>query len=265
MTFGITFDWLVLAFIILIFYWTQTSITRARKGKKVYIRRIPGISAIEEAVGRAAEMGKPIVYSPGISSEREVPTYASLAILSYVARLVAKLGLRLIVTIVKPTVYPMAESTVKEAYRQQGKIDDFVEEDIRFLSDNTAIYAMMTANIIEQEQAACAFFLGQFDYTSLLMTEPGSRSGAIQIAGDVGLWQIPFLIASCDYTIIGEEVYAASAYCSDSPAIKGSVRAQDRIKLLLVMLMVIGVVLNSLPWWSWLADSWFVQMFMRYQ
>ncbi len=208
MTIGVTFDWLIIAVLILIFYWTQTSITRARLGRKIFIRRIPGITAIEEAIGRATEMGKPIVYSPGTSGERDVPTYASLGILSYVARLAARLGVRIIVTVVRPTVYPMAESTVREAFRQEGKLDNFVEEDIMFLSENTIIYAMTTANIIERENAACAFFMGTFDFTSLLMTEPGSRLGAIQIAGDVGLWQIPFLISSCDYTIIGEEVYA---------------------------------------------------------
>ncbi len=262
MTIGVTFDWLIIAVLILIFYWTQTSITRARLGRKIFIRRIPGIAAIEEAIGRATEMGKPIVYSPGTSGERDVPTYASLGILSYVARLAAKLGVRIIVTVVRPTVYPMAESTVREAFRQEGKLDSFVEEDIMFLSENTIIYAMTTANIIERENAACAFFIGTFDFTSLLMTEPGSRLGAIQIAGDVGLWQIPFLISSCDYTIIGEEVYAASAYVSDAPEIKGSIRAQDRMKLLLVLLILVGIILTTIPG---LSECWFVQMFMRYQ
>lgn len=38
---------------------------RARVGKLPYIRRVAGLDAIEEAVGRATELGRPVFYVPG--------------------------------------------------------------------------------------------------------------------------------------------------------------------------------------------------------
>ena len=38
----------------------------------------------------------------------------------------------------------------------------------------------------------------------------GNAAGAIQIAGTDAVTQLPFFITTCDYTLIGEELYAAS-------------------------------------------------------
>jgi hypothetical protein len=62
----------------------------ARKGRKLFIRKIPGIAAIEEAVGRATEMGKPVLFIPGISDVEDIETIAGLSILGRVARITAQ-------------------------------------------------------------------------------------------------------------------------------------------------------------------------------
>ncbi len=74
----------------------------------------------------------------------------------------------------------------------------------------------------------------------------GSRSGAIQIAGTTETNQIPFFIAACDYVIIGDEFYAASAYLSREPTLLGSIVGQDYCKLLLLGIILIGVTCISL-------------------
>ena len=52
--------------------------------------------------------------------------------------------------------------------------------------------------------------------------------------------QIPFFVTACDYVLIGEEFYAASAYLSGSPEMIGSIKGQDYVKLL--CMLFIGVV-----------------------
>ncbi|MCX8014628.1 MAG: fibronectin type III domain-containing protein, partial [candidate division WOR-3 bacterium] len=47
-------------------------ISHARRGKKLSIRRIAGLDAVEEAVGRATEMGKGVPYVPGLSSVSDI-------------------------------------------------------------------------------------------------------------------------------------------------------------------------------------------------
>ena len=59
---------------------------------------------------------------------------------------------------------------------------------------------------------------------------------------------LPFFIAACDYTLIGEELYAASAYLSREPKLLGSLKAQDLAKLLIVICIFGGAVLTSLGW-----------------
>jgi len=53
--------------------------------------------------------------------------------------------------------------------------------------------------------------------------------------------QLPFFVASCDYTLIGEEFFAASAYLSGDPLQIGSLKGQDYGKFLSVLVLVIGV------------------------
>jgi hypothetical protein len=257
-------DWLILSFIAAFTAWILGGVARARRGAVPFIRRIPGLSAIEEALGRATEMGRPILFSPSTTDEKQIETYAALKLLAHVARVAARYGTRLIVAVCKPAVYPMAEEVCREAYREVGAAlgGRPLEEDVRFLSPDHAVYSMTVAATIEREQCACAFFFGSFDWTSLLMTEPGHRAGAIQIAGDSQIPQIPFFIASCDYTLIGEELFAASAYVSDDATLKGSLAAQDRCKLLLLAIVLLGIVLMTVPAWQ---DCWFVELFRRFQ
>ena len=66
--------------------------------------------------------------------------------------------------------------------------------------------------------------------------------GAIQVAGTPFTTQIPFFLAACDYTIIGDEYYAASAYLSREPTLLGSLVGQDYGKLMLIGLIVVGAI-----------------------
>ncbi|MCS7065862.1 MAG: hypothetical protein NZL85_06240, partial [Fimbriimonadales bacterium] len=43
------------------------NIFRAKAGAQLYIRRIPGLDAIDEAIGRSTEMGRPVTMIPGLT------------------------------------------------------------------------------------------------------------------------------------------------------------------------------------------------------
>ena len=70
--------------------------------------------------------------------------------------------------------------------------------------------------------------------------------GAIQIAGTAMPSQLPFFVAACDYALIGEEFFAASAYLSGQPEQLGSLKGQDVGKLLVGVVLVLGVALATL-------------------
>jgi len=55
----------------------------------------------------------------------------------------------------------------------------------------------------------------------------------------------PFFVVACDYTLIGEELYAAGAYLSKEPRLLGSLKGSDLMKALLILIIVVGCVLET--------------------
>jgi hypothetical protein len=240
-----------------------TGFWRARRGHVPYVRRIAGIAAIERAVERATEMGRPIIFGMGWTDIQAIETHASLLILAYVARLAARMQTPLIVLVRPGNVFPVAEEVVRQAYMAEGAADRFdPKEQVRFLSEDSAVYAMGLARLVEETPAGCALFFGAFDFTSLLMAEPGARIGVLQIAGDPTLWQMPFFVCTCDHTIMGEEYYAAGAYVSTDPGLRGTLRSQDVIKVVFAGLILLGVLLMLLPGGG---ANWLVELLRHYK
>ncbi len=89
-----------------------------------------------------------------------------------------------------------------------------------------------------REKPGANLLLGMFYAESLVLAETGSSVGAIQIAGTDAVAQLPFFVTACDYTIIGEELYAASAYIGREPTLLGSLKGQDVFKAICIVLIV---------------------------
>ena len=62
-------------------------IRMAERGDSFFLRTIPGLKAVEEAVGRSTEMGKPVLYVPGIMDMDQVETVAGVIVLGHVAKI----------------------------------------------------------------------------------------------------------------------------------------------------------------------------------
>ena len=229
-------------FILLIFYYFG----KAQRGEKMYLRPIAGIEAIDEAIGRATEMGKPILYVPGLSNIADVATIASLTILGRVAKKVAEYQTPLLVPNRDPIVYTVAEECVKQAYLEAGRPDAYDQDSVFFLTQSQFAFVAGVNGIMMRERPATNFYLGMFWAESLILAETGSLSGAIQIAGTDAITQLPFFITTCDYTLIGEELYAASAYLGHEPKQIGAVKGQDACKVLIIIILLLGLVLSTI-------------------
>jgi len=226
-------------------------IESGKRGKKLFIREIAGLAAVDDAVGRATEMGKPVLYVPGIMDMDDIQTIASMVILGRVARKTAEYGSTLLVPTSRSVVMSVAQEVVKEGYLQAGRPDSYNKENIQYLTDDQFGYAAGVDGIMVREKPAAIFLLGTFYAESLILAETGRSVGAIQIAGTAMPSQIPFFVAACDYTLIGEELFAASAYLSREPKLLGSLKGQDAAKLFFMILIVLGVVAATIgDYWS---------------
>ena len=223
---------------------------------KVTLRRIAGLEAIEEAIGRATEMGRPIHFSPGIADitgDTAPQTFAALEVLAFVTGLSAKYDAELIVTIRIPNVLPLAQEVVRQGYMAAGKGDMYKEDTVRFISTEQFAYIAGVLGIMFRQKVAANIMIGGFWAEALLMAEGGAQSGAIQIAGTAMMPQVPFFVAACDYTLIGEEIYAAGAYLSQDKNKLGSIAGQDYIKLTFMASIVVGAIMVTMGN-KWLFD-----------
>lgn len=235
----------------------------AKLGRNFFVRRIAGIEAVDEAIGRATEMGKSVLYITGLGGVGGIATLASLNILSRVARRSAEYDTQLIIPANDAFVMVVEREIVKGAYTDVGKPDTYKEDSIFFVSDEQFAYTAAVSGIMLREKPAAIFFMGSFFAESLIMAETGNSTGAIQIAGTDSDSQLPFFIAACDYTLIGEELYAASAYLSKEPLLLGSLKGQDWCKLILMVAVFLGVIMESfsLLFTEWSFLHWIAKFF----
>ena len=220
-------------------------ISHVKAGKKLFIRKIAGLEAVDEAIGRATEMGRPILFIPGIMDMNDVQTVSSVIILGRIAKTIAEYDTKLFVPTSKSLVMTTARETVKEAYLSAGRPDAYNDDMITYLTDEQFGYVAGVNGIMAREKPATCFYLGAFFAESLILAETGNSIGAIQVAGTAMPSQLPFFIAACDYTLIGEELFAASAYLSHEAKQLGSLKGQDVGKAIAMFAIVIGTVLET--------------------
>lgn len=221
------------------------SIAQAKR-REIFLRRIPGLDAVDEAIGRATELGKPILYLTGAHDMHDPSTIAAAVILGRVAKKTAAYETELLVPHRDPITMAVCQEITKQAYLEAGKPDLFKEDSNFFITSDQFSYTAAVDGIMLRKKPAANFFMGAYFAEALLLTETGAGTGAIQIAGTDSDHQLPFFVTTCDYTLIGEELYAASAYLSREPVQLGTLRGQDIGKAMILSVIVIGILLATL-------------------
>ena len=218
--------------------------------KEIWIRRLPALDFIEEAVGRAAEMGRPVVCqgfgsgSSGMQSSIAPQIMAGLAVLGHAARICARHGTMIIATMRSSSVVPVADEVLRTSYRLEGKLDEYLvnrEEHLPWLQTQASMVAL-----ILREKPATGILIGAFWHESVQVAEAFGSVGAVQIGGTGRLYQIPFFAAVCDMNLIGEEIYAVGAYINQTPQMLASMATQDYFKIAGIVFILLGTILATL-------------------
>jgi len=235
--------------ILLYTYW-------AKQGKPLFVRKIAGLDALEEAVGRATEMGRSVLFIPGIQELDDIQTIAGISILGRVAKVTAQYETPLYVPVRYPLVMAASQEVVQQAYIEAGHPDSYDKDMVRYVAGEQFAFTANVNGYMVRERPATNIYMGAFFAESLLLAETGNAAGSIQIAGTAEPAQLPFFIAACDYTLMGEELYAASAYLSHEPLMLGGLKGQDFVKVLLIISIIVGAVLIAFGYGD-LFLSWF--------
>jgi hypothetical protein len=233
----------VIGFILgLIFFAVLIYGTRFLQGRE--IRRIIGLEAIEEAVGRAVEMGRPVHNHPGaggFTGQYAQQAIAGIAITGHVARLCASRGADLEVTVRVAHTLPAVEEIVRTAYVAEGRPEGYDPDMIRFFPNQNALFSYCMG-MFERRQIAANVMVGAYFWEAIVLAEHGGSVGAMQIGGTARQSQLPAFVSSCDYIIIGDEMFAAAAKVSNDRAQIGNIAGQDIMRIIISVIMVIGLL-----------------------
>lgn len=230
--------------VLIISFFIVFNIARARGAKGLTIRRIAGLDQIDEAIGRATETARPVLMVPGIGALDGISVQA-LTIFGSVIRSAARFATPIRLLTANPAVFGVAQEIARDVYLSEGVPEQFDADSVRFVSDRQFAFASGVAGIIQRERVAAAFFMGEFFAESLIFAENANIVGAIQVAASTQTTQTPFFIAACDYVLLGDEFYAASAYLGRQPVLLGSLVGVDWAKMLFMLFIVIAVVKHS--------------------
>ena len=239
----------IIATIILAFIWLAMiyNIERAKGGKLPRIRAIPALNAIDEAVGRAAEMGGRVLFVNGIGDLTSVSgpeTVAGLAVLRYLSKCCAESGIEVVAPLTQAQVIPVASEAMRTGFIEAGNPEAFQEDNIRYVSSSQWGLATSCMGIIGREKAVSSVLVGAFAGECLAIVSAGAEAGVFQIGGcGRNTTQMPWFVSMCDFSMIGEEVYAAGAYLSRDPLELGSLVGQDYGKILTAGLIILGYIL----------------------
>jgi hypothetical protein len=247
----------VLAMLLFILAATVVSLYAGSRGRYRKLRRIPGLDAIQEAVGRSAEMGRGVIFSTGsgsggLNSDSAPYHLAGLNTLGYVANLAATAQTPLTFVSAYPELMPVAQETMRDAYTIAGEPEAYSDSAVQYYGKGWG-YASACMGRMEEEHPAAAFWLGIFWSEALLLSETGNAIGAFQIAGQPDSVNLPFQIASCDYVLIGEEMFVTGAYLSGDKVLLGSVSAAEGTKIAVIGLILAGAILSTIGV-AWLSQ-----------
>ncbi|MEJ2734216.1 MAG: hypothetical protein P8189_11730 [Anaerolineae bacterium] len=209
-----------------LFYLTS----RVRAGKAGGLRPLPGMEELPGLVGRSAETGQALHVSVGVSGVGGVmtaQTWAGLTLLAQLANEAAACDTPLSVTVADPTVLPLAQDILWRAYVRNGNPEGYHPTQVQFVAPDPMAYAAGVAGLLEREPLTANIMVGSFGDEYLLMGETGVRRGVRQVVGTADPRTLPFVYASADDTLIGEEIFASGAYTRRLPIQIASLLTED--------------------------------------
>lgn len=213
--------------------------------QSIQIRDLPALDKIRYAVAVAAEKGRPVIFTTGLTNIGPL-MYACLEILKHIARLCARLNCKLIVPQNDPPSMALVLKTLEDVYRSEGKLSTYDSQSVVFLSEEQFAFAAGYIGLVKREQVGAALLFGSFAGEALILAESGRNVGAYQVAGSVSPEQLAFFIATCDEVALGDEVYAISAKLSKNPTIMSNLRVGDILKVSVTVGLIFLILSSTL-------------------
>jgi hypothetical protein len=222
---------------------------RAQEGHLPDLRSILPFNILQGVTARAIETGRAVHVSlglGGITSDVAADSLAGLSVLEYLAGQSAAAGETPIVTMADPTLLPLAQDVIRRPYGTDRDEAAQAARRVRWVAPEPAAYAAGVMGTLGGEAVDANVMIGGFGDEYLLMGEAANRRQIVHIGGASDPNVVPFVFATADQALMGEDMYAAGAYLGHKPWHIGSLLAQDFMRWCVVTVIVILVVANTL-------------------
>lgn len=216
---------------------------KAKKGEVESVRKLSPIEALEDAVGRAIELGKPILTTFSFADDFSAPTMVGLESVRFVSKRAAEKGGKVLVGAGAARSLPIAIENYRLGCNEAGAPELFNERNVYFFTQQQWAYTSGVIGLMNKEKPAACTFIGPFLVEGIHLGMASKRIGAITIGGNTSYSMGAFMFVTMDYMLLGEEMFAASAYMSNDPVILSNITAEDIVKWGLALLILLGSII----------------------
>jgi len=217
---------------------------KANKGKTEKIRRLPAFDAIEEAVGRAVEQGRPVLSTYSFKDQFDAPTIVGLETIRYISKLTVEKGGEMLVGAGAARTLPVALENYRLGCLEAGSPEVYQESNVYFFTAQQWAYTSGIMGLMERENPGACIFMGPFLVEGIHLGINSRRIKTMSIAGNTSYSMGAFMFVTMDYVLLGEELFAAGAYMTEDTSNISGLAAEDIMKWVLGAILVIGTLFN---------------------
>lgn len=228
---------------------------RGKNIKVPFLRQVGALVAIEDTIGRCAEMGKAVFYGTGGtgvfigSTGSDFDQFmSSFEILRWVTRIAARYKTNIFCAVSSEQTIALHTDVMEEAYKSENAQELFRPENVHWYGGrgDHNMYSAGCALDLNEIKPGTSIQMGPISADALFVQDEARKLEAITITGTARLFSIPLTFLTSDYCLWGEEMISAAAYLSNDPKLKASLRGADIGRLITIALIVIGaILLNS--------------------
>ncbi len=211
------------------------------------LRAIPALTRLYRAIGLSVEDGTRLLIGLGNTSLLTGSAGAPLAGLSMLRHLTERTWLSDRPPIAVAGEAPLAllaQDTLEAGYEGAGAGEYYQPTTGRVVGLTPFSAAAGTLPIFRDESVSAAVFIGHFGVEAALLADAAERENTLVVGSSDDLAAQAVWYASAPETLIGEELFAASAYLGANPSQTASLTVQDALRWIIILALLAGAGLK---------------------
>lgn len=215
-------------------------------------RKLTAAIKLRRAIGLAVEDGTRLHVSLGSGSmvdPANPSALAGLSALNRISQMASTSDLPPMCTSGSGDLQILSQDVLREnAYYSHslGQLDPSLA---RMTGVTPFSYAVGTVESMQESGTSANVLMGDFGAEAGLICDGAETQNAYKLAGSNSIIAQSIFFALADDTLIGEELYALPAYLGVQAAHQASLRVQDILRFV-VILVLLGAVLSKLAGWA---------------